>query len=180
MIITPELRDDPHNLELIAQEVWQEITKTDGRLPKEILEDLCRHRWPGNVRELRSVLSSLNNFFGTKELKREHLSAVFQHFGLVAGYGQPESESGEPGLLQWECLRKIHQVDEAIHACEQVLKPLTDGVALSLSARDSLARIDQEMQSLMGNRLYFGSQENLFVGVAGARESRSAAGHTDE
>lgn len=170
VIITPELRDDPHNLQLIAQEVWQEITKTDIRLPEEILDDLCRHRWPGNVRELRSVLSSLNNFFGTKELKREHLNAVFQHFGLVAGYGQHESEAGEPVLLQVECLRKIHQADEAIHACEQALKPLADGLSLSPALRDSLARIHQEMQSLMRNRLYFGSEE-AYQSVSQVEES---------
>lgn len=144
---------------MIIQEVWQEITKSDARLPKEILDDLCRHRWPGNVRELRSVLSSLNYFFGTKDLKREHLSAVFQHFGLVAGYGRREFEAGETVLLQVECLRKIRRADDAIHACEQELKTLADGLGLSGAARDSLARLRVEMQALMRSRLYFGSQQ---------------------
>jgi DNA-binding NtrC family response regulator len=158
VIITPELRDDPHNLKLIAQELWQEITKTDAKLPKEILDDLCRHRWPGNVRELRSVLSSLNTFFGAAGLRREHLNAVFQHFGLVAGYGQRKAEPEQPALLQVECLRRIQQSDEAIHACEQALKPLAEGHLLTASARASLLRVHSEIQALMRNRLYFGSR----------------------
>ena len=159
VIFTPDLRDDPRNLELIAQKVWQEITKPDARLPKEILDDLCRHRWPGNVRELRSVLGSLNNFFGASDLKREYLNAVFQHFGLVAGYGRREDNAEEPAVLQVECLKKIRRADDAIQACEQELKPLADGLLLSASASDSLLRLRVEMQALMRNRLYFGSQE---------------------
>jgi len=159
LIYTPDLRDDPRNLELIAQEVWQEITKSDARLPKEILDDLCRHRWPGNVRELRSVLGSLKNFFGTRDLKRELLSAVFQHFGLVAGYELRDDDSGEPAVLKVECLKKIRRADDAIQACEQELKPLGDGHSLSTAARESLLRLRVEMQTLMRNRLYFGSQE---------------------
>jgi transcriptional regulator with PAS, ATPase and Fis domain len=159
VIFTPDLRDDAHNLELIAQEVWQEITKSNSRLPREILDDLCRHRWPGNVRELRSVLGSLNNFFGTNDLKREHLNAVFQHFGLVAGYERREAEAEEPALLQVECLKKIRRADDTIHACEQELKPLADGLPLGAAARESLLRLRVEMQALMRNRLYFGSQE---------------------
>jgi len=158
VIITPELRDDPHNLKLIAQELWHEIAKTDAKLPKEILDDLCRHRWPGNVRELRSVLSSLNTFFGATALRREHLNAVFQHFGLVAGYGQRTADADQPALLQMECLRKIQRSDEAIHACEQALKPLMGGHPLTAPARASLLRIHAEIQALMRNRLYFGSQ----------------------
>jgi DNA-binding NtrC family response regulator len=159
VIVTPDLRDDAQNLELIAQEVWQDITKSSDRLPKEILDDLGRHRWPGNVRELKSVLSSLKNFFGTEDLRREQLNAVFQHFGLVAGYGQRESEAGAPALLRMECLRKICRADDAIHACEQELKPLADGLGLSAGARDSLERLRLEMQALLRNRLYFGNQE---------------------
>jgi transcriptional regulator with GAF, ATPase, and Fis domain len=159
VILTPELRDDVRNLELIAQQLWQEITKSNVRLPKEILEDLCRHRWPGNVRELRSVLSSLNNFFGTKELRREHLNAVFQHFGLVAGYGRRNDAANEPALLKVECLRCIRRADDTLHACEQELKPLADGLPLGEAGRSSLARLRIEMQVLMRNRLYFGSQE---------------------
>jgi len=159
VIFTPDLRDDPRNLELIAQEMWQEITKSKDRLPKEILDDLCLHRWPGNVRELRSVLSSLKNFFGKSDLKREHLNAVFQHFGLVAGYGLRDAEPDDSAVLQVECLKKIRRADDAIHACEQELKPLGDGLELTAAARDSLLRPRVEMQALLRNRLYFGSQE---------------------
>ncbi|MGA7341197.1 MAG: sigma 54-interacting transcriptional regulator [Terracidiphilus sp.] len=159
LIPTPDLRDDPRNLELIAQEVWREITRTTSRLPDEILEDLCRHRWPGNVRELRSVLGSLKNFFGTSDLKREHLNAVFQHFGLVAGYGLRDVEPDDSAVLQVECLKKIRRADDAIHACERELKPLADGLPLAAAARDSLLRLRVEMQALIRNRLYFGSQE---------------------
>ena len=159
LIPTPDLRDDNRNLELIAQEVWREITKSSSRLPKEILDDLCHHRWPGNVRELRSVLGALRSFFGTSDLKREHLNAVFQHFGLVAGYPQREDDPEEPAVLRVECLKKIRRADDAIQACEQELKPLADGNPLSMAARESLLRLRVEMQALMRNRLYFGSQE---------------------
>lgn len=158
VIITPDLRDDPHNLMLIAQQLWHEITKTDVRLPKEILEELVRHRWPGNIRELRSVLSSLNNFFGTRELRREHVSAVFQHFGLVAGYGQRQPGVREPGTLQLECVKNLRRADDVIRACEQALKA-ADGRAFSPQQRDTLTRIRVEMRTLMRNRLCFGSPE---------------------
>ena len=158
LIYTPDLREDPRNLELIAQQVWQEVTKSNAMLPKEILDDLCRHRWPGNVRELRSVLGSLKNFFGTSDLKREQLNAVFQHFGLVAGYERRDDDVEEPGVLRVECLKKIRRADDAIHACEQELKPLADGSPLTAAARESLLRLRVEMQALMRNRLYFGSQ----------------------
>jgi DNA-binding NtrC family response regulator len=159
LIYTPDLRDDSRNLELIAQEVWHEITKSDARLPKEIVEDLCRHRWPGNVREMRSVLGSLNNFFGSHDLKRKHLNAIFQHFGLAVGYGEREDVDEQPALLRVECLRMIRRADDAIRACEQELKPVASGLGLSGAGRDSLARLRVEMHSLMRNRLYFGSPE---------------------
>ena len=159
VIVTPQLRDDAQNLELIAQEVRQDVTKSSARLPKEILEDMCRHRWPGNVRELRSVLGSLNNLFRPGDLKRKHLNAVFRQSGLVAGYDRSESDADEPALLQVECLRKICRADDAIHACEQELKPLADGLGLSAAARESLGRLRLEMQVLLRNRLYFGSPE---------------------
>ena len=159
VIITPDLRDDAQNLILIAQQLWHEITKSDVRLPREILEELGRHRWPGNIRELRSVLSSLNNFFGSKDVRREHLSAVFQHFGLVAGYGQRQPGAGEPGGLQLECLKNLRRADDAIRACEQALKPVAKGGALTPQLRDSLTRIRVEMRTLMRDRLCFGSAE---------------------
>jgi DNA-binding NtrC family response regulator len=159
LIYTPDLRDDPRNVEVIAQKLWAEITDSYARLPQEILDDLCRHRWPGNVRELRSVLSSLYNLFGASAPTREQLNAVFQHFGLAAGYSQREPDASEPGLLQVECLRKIRRADDAIHACEQELKPLAGGLPLNAAARESLMRLRSEMRALMRDRLYFGSQE---------------------
>ncbi|MGO9776031.1 MAG: sigma 54-interacting transcriptional regulator [Terracidiphilus sp.] len=170
LIYTPDLRDDPRNVEVIAQKLWAEITDSYNRLPQEILDDLCRHRWPGNVRELRSVLSSLYNLFGANAPTREQLNAVFRHFGLAAGYSQREPAAGEPGLLHVECLRKICRADDAIHACEQELKPLADGRPLSAAARESLTRLRAEMRNLMRDRLYFGSQET-YQALARVEES---------
>jgi transcriptional regulator with PAS, ATPase and Fis domain len=170
LIYTPDLRDDPRNVEVIAQKLWAEITDSYASLPQEILDDLCRHRWPGNVRELRSVLSSLNNLFGASAPAREQLNAVFQHFGLAAGYSQREPDASEPALLQVECLRKICHADDAIHACEQELKPLAAGLPLSAAARESLTRLRAEMRTLMRDRLYFGSQET-YQAVARVEES---------
>ena len=175
LIYTPDLRDDPRNVEVIAQKLWAEITDSYARLPQGILDDLCRHRWPGNVRELRSVLSSLNNLFGASEPgantpTREQLNAVFQHFGLAAGYSQHEPDASEPALLQVECLRKICRADDAIHACEQELKPIAGGLPLSAAARESLTRLRAEMRTLMRDRLYFGSQET-YQAVARVEES---------
>lgn len=159
LIRTPDLRGNPRNLEVIAQKLWREITASDAILPKAIVDDLCLHRWPGNVRELRSVLSSLNNFFGTRGLTREKLNAVFQHFGLAAGYTLREPEAGEPALLRMECVRMISRADDAIHACEIELQPLAGGHPLSAAARESLTRLRMEMQALTRNRLNFGSKE---------------------
>jgi transcriptional regulator with GAF, ATPase, and Fis domain len=170
LIYTPDLRDDPRNVEVIAQKLWAEITDSYNKLPQEILEDLCRHRWPGNVRELRSVLSSLNNLFGANALTREQLNAVFRHFGLAAGYSEREPDASEPALLQVECRRKICRADDAIHACEQELKPLAGGLPLNAAARESLTRLRSEMRNLMRDRLYFGSQET-YQAVARVEES---------
>jgi DNA-binding NtrC family response regulator len=170
LIRTPDLREDPRNVEVIAQKLWREITNSDARLPQEVLDDLCRHRWPGNVRELRSVLSYLHNLFDASAPTRKQLNMVFQQFGLAAGYGQRAPDAGDPALLQVECLRMICRADEAIHACEQELKPLAAGLPLSAAARESLARIREEMQALMRDRLYFGSHET-YQAVARVEES---------
>lgn len=170
VIPTPDLREDPQNLLLIAQQLWREITRAKAPLPQEILDDLRHHRWPGNVRELRSVLSALNNYFGAVGLKRDHLNAVFQHFGLVAGYGRSESPAGDPALLQVECLRKIRRADETIHVCEQLLKPLAEMQPLAVGARESLTRMRLEMQTLLQRRLYFGSAET-YEAVARVEEN---------
>jgi hypothetical protein len=165
------LRDYPKDVELIAQKLWREITHTSSAaLSKDIIDELCQHRWPGNVRELRSVLRSLSNYFGTNTPTREQLNAVFQQFGLAAGYDQYEPDVYEPSLFQMESLRKICHVDDAIHACEQELKPLSEGFPLSAAAWESLARLSVEMQDLMCNRMYFGSQET-YQSVAHVGES---------
>ncbi|MGA3372068.1 MAG: sigma 54-interacting transcriptional regulator [Terracidiphilus sp.] len=170
LIRTPDLRGDPRNVEVISQKLWREITNSDARLPQEILDDLCRHRWPGNVRELRSVLSFLHNLFDASAPTRKQLNMVFQQFGLAAGYGQRAPGAGDPALLQVECLRMICRADDAIHACEQELKPLAAGLPLSAAAHESLARIREEMQALMRDRLYFGSHET-YQAVARVEES---------
>jgi DNA-binding NtrC family response regulator len=170
LIYTPDLRGDPRNVEVIAQKLWREISDPNAWLSKDILDDLCRHPWPGNVSELRSVLRSLYNFYGSSAPTCEQLNAVFQHFGLAAGYGQRDPEAGEPALLHMECLRKICRVDDAIHACEQELKPLAAGLPLNVAARDSLTRMRVELQTLMRDRLYFGSQET-YQAVAHVEES---------
>jgi DNA-binding NtrC family response regulator len=170
LIRTPDLREDRRNVEVIAQKLWQEITNSDDILPQEVLDGLCCHSWPGNVRELRSVLSSLNNLFGASDPTRKQLNAVFQHFGLAAGYGLHEPDSSRPALLQVECLRMICRADDAIHACEQELKPLAAGLPLSAAARESLARMRGEMQALMRDRLYFGSPKTC-QSVARVEES---------
>jgi DNA-binding NtrC family response regulator len=170
LIRTPDLRDDRRNLEVIAQKLWRENTNPDARLPKEILDELWHHPWPGNVRELRSVLRSLTNYFGSSAPTREQLNAVFHHFGLAAGYGTCETDASEPAEWQLECLRKICHADDAIHACELELKPLAKGIPLKAVAWESLTRLSMEMQTLMSNRLYFGSQET-YQAVAHVGES---------
>ncbi len=160
VIFTPVLREDPEDLVLIAQKLWWEITASNTRLPNELLTDLCRHRWPGNVRELRSVLGSLYSFFGKESLTSEQLNAVFQHFGLVAGYNGHETSEDALGTLQMECLRKLRSADDSLHACEVALKPLSEGGRMSPDIRSSLMRIRNEMQFLLENHLYFGSHES--------------------
>ncbi len=159
VIRTPVLRDNPDDIPVIAQRLWSKIANSGVRLPGEILHDLRKHRWPGNVRELRSVLTSLNNFFGTEGLTREHLNAVFQYFGLWAGYQPDEPSESERGFLPLDFLKKIRGADEAIHACEQALKPLAEGRRLAPGERESLTRIQMDLKSLLEHRLDFGSHE---------------------
>jgi len=170
LIRTPDLRGNLQNLEVIAQKLWREITNSDAVLPQEIVDDLCLHRWPGNVRELRSVLSSLYNFFDTIGITREKLNAVYQHFGLAAGYTLREPEAGEPALLQMECVRMISRADDTIHACEIELQPLINGHPLNAAARESLKRLRLELQALLRKRLNFGSKET-YQSVARVEES---------
>jgi DNA-binding NtrC family response regulator len=158
-IMMPDLFGDPEDLVLIARNLWREIAGQEARLPPEILDELCRHRWPGNVRELRSVLNTLDNLFGAQNLRREQLQAVFQYFGLLAGYGRREAGAVEPAVVQIECIRQIQRADNVLHACEQALHPLAKGLFLPDAARSALDRNRREMQALLQNRLQFGSQE---------------------
>ncbi len=161
VILTPVLRDHPEDIRLIAQELWARISHANAGLPKEILDDLCRHRWPGNVRELRSVLSTLNNFFSFRieNLTRDDLNEVFRECGLAAAYGLTEYEATDPGLLRTDCLRQIMHADEAIHACEEALSGLREGHRLSIAERNVLTRLRAEVRDLLQKRLLFGSHE---------------------
>ncbi len=161
VILTPVLRDHPEDIRVIAQELWAKISHTNTGLPKEIVDDLCKHRWPGNVRELRSVLSTLVNFFFFRLdlLTRDDLNEVFQEYGLAAAYGSSNYEAAEPGLLKTDCLRKIMHADEAIHACEEALKPLVEGRRLTAPERNTLKRLWAEVRDLLQNRLLFGSRD---------------------
>jgi DNA-binding NtrC family response regulator len=159
VILTPVLRDHPEDIGVIAQELWAKISHSDSGLPKEILDDLCKHRWPGNVRELRNVLGTLYNFFSFKldYLTRDDLSAVFQEYGLAAAFGLADYESTGPDVLRTDCLRKIMHADETIHACEEALKGLMEGGRLTASERKMLTRLLIEVRDLLQNRLLFGS-----------------------
>jgi DNA-binding NtrC family response regulator len=161
VILTPVLRDHPGDIRAIAQELWARITHANASLPKEILDDLCKHRWPGNVRELRSVLGTLYNFFSFRieNLTRDDLNEVFQECGLAAAYGLSDYELAEPGLLKMDCLRKIMHADETIHACEEALKPLIEGRRLTAAERNTLTRLWAEVRGVLQNRLLFGSHE---------------------
>jgi transcriptional regulator with GAF, ATPase, and Fis domain len=159
VIRTPDLQDDPEALALIARSLWRRITHTLDGLPQEIVDDLCAHRWPGNVRELRSVLTSLENFFGGKPLRREHIRAVFQYCGVAAGNDSGPAESDEIATLRVDCLRQIYRADEIVRACEEAVKPLAEGAPITRNVRSTLQRNRLEMRAALRQRLRFGSQE---------------------
>ncbi|MGP8251772.1 MAG: sigma 54-interacting transcriptional regulator [Terracidiphilus sp.] len=159
VIRTPVLRDNPDDIPIIAQRLWAKIANSAARLPGDILSDLRKHRWPGNVRELRSVLTTLNSFFGKEGLTREQLNWVFQYYGYWAGYQPDEPWKEDRGMLRLDCIKRIHAADEAIHRCEMALKPLAEGRRLTPGERDLLGYIQAEMHSQLEHRLDFGTHE---------------------
>jgi MoxR-like ATPase len=168
-IPTPELKGDLRTLAVIAQNLWGEITKSEGKLPADVINDLCHHRWPGNVRELDATLRYLNSLFESEPITRAKLNAVFQAQGLLAAYGAESSKANEAALLMVECLKKIRRTDGTLRACEEVLKPLARKSNLTLQIREELERIRVEFRSLLVDRLYFGSQAT-YAAVARVEE----------
>ena len=168
IIHTPSLRD-PKVLEQIAQSIWKRISNFDQPLPHEIIVELTRHRWPGNVRELRSVLVSLENYFGPRPVRREHLRAVFNYCGMAVAQPSSQNEDGDHAPLRVECIRQLRRAEELIHAAEELLKPLVSGQAIASSKREALRRVCFDLKTTLRQRLLFRSMET-FEAVERAQE----------
>lgn len=162
IIHTPSLRD-PKVLEQIAQNIWQQISECGQPLPQEIIAELIHHRWPGNVRELRSVLVSLENYFGPRAMRREHLRAVFNYCGMAVAQPNTPEEDGERAPLRVECIRQLRRAEELIRAAEELLKPLAAGQSLTSSKREALRRVCLDLRMNLRQRLLFRSMETFEV-----------------
>jgi transcriptional regulator with GAF, ATPase, and Fis domain len=51
----PPLRDRERDIELLAQQFWQEA-RPGTTIPRDLLAELATNAWPGNVRELRNTV----------------------------------------------------------------------------------------------------------------------------
>ncbi len=157
VIYAPPLRSDPSNIALLARAHWKKLRRDQGELNADVLKELYAMRWPGNVRELHSFLEALNSFHRTEELRVDHLRELQRYYALpVEGY---VTDAEDPSYHRIECLRHLRRTDEVVHACEQQLKPLSDGQPLSELERSLLAQIRAELQILLAHRLFFHSQE---------------------
>jgi DNA-binding NtrC family response regulator len=157
VIYAPPLRSDRRNIALLANAHWKKLRPDQAGLSADVLKELCAMRWPGNVRELHSFLEALNSFYGTEELRVDHIRELQRYYSLPAdGY---VSDAEDPSHHRIECVRHLRRTDEVVHACEQHLKPLADGRPLPEHERSLLAQIRAELQILLARRLFFHGQE---------------------
>ena len=74
----PPLRERRSDVPLLAAHFWKLYSARAGRprrdLPKEVIDELCRHSWPGNVRELENVVQQLAVLTESDDVRREDLS----------------------------------------------------------------------------------------------------------
>lgn len=157
VIYAPPLRSDPINIALLAKVCWKKLRRDQAELSADVLKELCAMRWPGNVRELHSFLEALNSFHRNEELRVEHIRELQRYYSLPAdGY---VAHAEDPSRHRIECLRHLRRTDEVVHACEQHLKPLTEGQPLREQELSLLAQIRAELQILLAHRLFFHSQD---------------------
>lgn len=128
-INTPPLRDHPEDIPLLANKLWQRITRTKrGSLSREILAELQKYRWPGNVRELRMVLMNLQAYyFPDSDVTFEQFQAVFQmQFQQTVAPDDPLTQD-ELRMHRVHCLRHLKRVDELVRASKVTVRPIVWG-----------------------------------------------------
>jgi hypothetical protein len=130
-IPTPPLRDHPSDVPLLADFLWQSITKgARPPLSGEIMSFLQEYPWPGNVRELKSILAQLNGMFIKEEiLTVEHVTEIFKMKGQLWGRGKKGRaiSAHEKPCSRVECLLHLRRVFEVVLATSLTLKDIFEG-----------------------------------------------------
>jgi len=167
LIRTPSLRDNPEDIEPLAQHFWQTTVGSSDRLSSEIIALLQKHKWPGNARELKLVLKALSvHCLDEKGPTARHLAFVFRDNGILAGPFSCEAEA----LRQIETLRHLRRVDEVLLTWRIKVLPLVeDGFAGEPSVREALSWIGfrlEELKDLCRESSIFGG-EDLFLMIHG-------------
>jgi len=74
----PPLRERGHDVLLLAHDVLEDFSQTNGRPPMQLTsraeDELLQYRWPGNVRELHNVLQRAAIICEGAVIDAEHLS----------------------------------------------------------------------------------------------------------
>ncbi len=127
-IRTPPLRAHPNDISAIAQEMWKKATRDrDSELSAEVIAVVKDHAWPGNVRELKTSLATVCNLFGPKNIRVEHLHAVFGFERYTVDADGRSVALEDVGAYELQCLRHLRQTDEVLRAVQTPLRWVNKG-----------------------------------------------------
>lgn len=125
VIYTPSLRSHPQDVPDLAVDIWRRISNSDqARLPKNMLSELQKQHWSGNIRELYMVLKVLYSYFGSTNLKLDHLQAVLRQQQIMEPIDPAVRSEAELVLHRVDCLHHLRRVDEALRQIKVTLRPL--------------------------------------------------------
>jgi DNA-binding NtrC family response regulator len=159
VIHTPSLRSHPQDIPDLAIQLWRRIVAGDKvRLSKKMLEELKNYRWSGNVREMNTVLKVLHGYFGSTNLRLEHLQSVLQQQTVMEPAPSTMRSAADLILFRVDCLHHLRQVDELLRQVKVTLRPLlyertTPYAAMAII--DSLQKLIIELDILCNRPLLF-------------------------
>ena len=158
IIRTPTLKDNPQDIPLIAQKIWEKITgKPYQHLSEQMLKTLQSLPWPGNVRQLKNTLKNLYAYFGDKPvMEPRYLKAIIDY--------ENNASLNNAGLV--ENLKHIRSVEEVICSALASLKSIVDlekGTDQSISFfSNSLKFHIHELNQLCKKPMFF-TDESIFA-----------------
>jgi transcriptional regulator with AAA-type ATPase domain len=167
VVRTPSLGEHPEEIPNMAQAFWKTIANDPAAsLPRDILDELEERRWPGNVRELKKVLRNLHSLFGAKDLRADHLKAIFQIREQAMALEPVSADRAEIELHRAECLRHMRRASELVRSCEVALGAL---LKTDRPGGRGMARIEAAVRSDVAELAALCRKPLLFSGEAAYR-----------